>query len=911
MFRKGFILTCLLSFSVYSFSQNLRGYLINKKDKKPISYAIVQLVEAGQWTIATEDGYFSFTDIKESQVTLFIRHLGMQEFSQTFQTLLPTDAPLKIELTPQSYDMQEVTVVAKKGQGTTSSTSFINKEAIDHVQPTTLADIMQLLPGNLIENPDLQTKQNINIREIGDETNSAMGMGIYIDGTPITNDGNYQTYTTTKLTSASTSINGTTGSTVGEGIDMRQFSTDNIESIEVVKGIPSVEYGNLTSGLLVVNTKSGRTPIELKLKSTPLIKQAYLGKGLSLNNGNSFNINIDYTQSYKDIRTKYTSFNRITGQITYSGKFINSASPLSIKTGLSFFQTTDKAKTDPDALVAEELIKESETGVRLNLNSQWMLNKPFITNLEGKFSVSINNQEYYSKAYRSSGIEMISLAQTAGENEGIYLPSESLTELTIKGLPVNVFANLKASKHFSFGTNSTNNILYGFEYNLTGNYGEGRIYDITNPPTVSRNTTRPRSYKDIPPMQYYSVFIEDKHKQQIGNTALTIQAGIRLNNFQPTKLVQSDVGFRAEPRLNINYQLYQSQTSFIKLIQLHGGLGLNYKAPPILYLYPDKAYIDLVSLDHYTGNSETNLAYFTTIIIDTKNNKLKPSKNFKKEFGLEIKLGSVKGDITAYYENMTDGFGMSTKYQFVDYRIYDDSSVKDNEKPDITTLPYDTNTYIVAYSYPVNNKQTQKYGIEYSFDFGRLDAIATRLTMNGAWMRTHRIFSTINYDYLPTSDEEGQYEEIGVYPAGEGNVKERLNTTFRFITHSTKLRLIFTTTVQTTWYDKTYYTYYNESPMYLYSRDKDYIEFTQEMRSSTDYRNYVNETGTYYYLKEIMPPLFLFNFKLSKEIYERAKLSFYANNFFNYRPMYQYKRSLTYVRRNPEIYFGAELTVKL
>ncbi len=31
---------------------------------------------------------------------------------------------------------------------------------------------------------------------------------------------------------------------------MRSISTDDIESVEVVRGIPSAEYGNLTSGMI-------------------------------------------------------------------------------------------------------------------------------------------------------------------------------------------------------------------------------------------------------------------------------------------------------------------------------------------------------------------------------------------------------------------------------------------------------------------------------------------------------------------------------------------------------------------------------------------------------------------------------------------------------------------------------------
>ena len=52
---------------------------------------------------------------------------------------------------------------------------------------------------------------------------------------------------------------------------MRSISTDDIESVEVIRGIPSVEFGNLTSG--VVNIKKKEKPLRLQhvLKPTDIV----------------------------------------------------------------------------------------------------------------------------------------------------------------------------------------------------------------------------------------------------------------------------------------------------------------------------------------------------------------------------------------------------------------------------------------------------------------------------------------------------------------------------------------------------------------------------------------------------------------------------------------------------------------
>jgi hypothetical protein len=66
-----------------------------------------------------------------------------------------------------------------------------------------------------------------------------------------------------------------------------------------------------------------------------------------------------------------------------------------------------------------------------------------------------------------------------------------------------------------------------------------------------------------------------------------------------------------------------------------------------------------------------------------------------------------------------------------------------------------------------------------------------------------------------------------------------------------------------------------------------------------------------YFTNETLPFLWQINLKLTKELGDKAKLSFFANNVFNYRPLYKYERSDSYSRRNQSAYFGAELKFTL
>ncbi|MCF8380705.1 MAG: TonB-dependent receptor [Bacteroidales bacterium] len=887
---------------------NITGKVVDKKTGEAIIGAAVNLKEFERWTVTNDKGIFEFKNIASQTYTLQVRCLCYELYSSSVDLNNAANQEILVNLIPTSFDMEEVNVLAKKGSNITTTTN-IGSAAIEYVQATNLNDIMQLLPGNIAENPDLSKSQQISMREIGTDDNTAMGVSIIVDNSPISNDANLQTFSTT-----SSREDGFT-TVVGTGVDLRQISTNNIESVEVIKGIPSVVYGNLTSGAVVVTTKAGKSPYAIKLKTDPNIKEIAFNKGIQIPSTNSFlNFDFDYVSSFADVTSKYKGFKRATGQIAYSNVFLKASTPLSFNTKLSYFGTIDNEKTDPDALVANEEYRTEDQGVKLNIYGSWDLKKKLISNLKYTFSLSYSHQESYQKMYRTSsgGVEAISLSLVDGENYGIFLPTEQLTELTIDGKPVDVFAQITYDKFMSFENGIINKLLFGGEYSMNGNYGDGQIYNIANPPFISNRSSRPRSFKDIPSLQDFSLYLEDKLIVPIKETNLSIQGGARLNNYQPSGLFSSEVGFYFEPRFNIQYNLLNKRNNQVfDLLSFNFGIGKTYKSPSLVYLYPDKAYYDLPVLDFYVADPNINTAVFNSMSFNTENPELKPYENLKKELGMDFTIGSVSGNITAFKENLTNGYEFESVYEFINGYKYLTDSIPVGEKPDISKLPIEYYDYIISYSSPINNQKTIKSGVEFSFNFGKIKSLYTSFTLDGAWLKTTRFYSTIDYNYLPSSASSVQYSNIGVYPAGESKISERLNTSLRMVSQIPHLRMILSTTIQMIWFDKYYYPYYDEAPLYLFDKDGNTIEFTDEMRTDPDFMRYVDERSDFYYLTEIMPPLFLANFRLSKEIADKMKLSLFVNNFLNYRPMYQYVRSESYTRRNPSIYFGAEVKFNL
>lgn len=92
---------------------------------------------------------------------------------------------------------------------------------------------------------------------------------------------------------------------------MRAISTDDIESVEIVRGIPSAEYGDLTSGLVKIKRKSGPSGIEARFKADMQSQLIYVGKGFAMPAPDwNINLSASYLDSRIDPRNNRDNFKR-------------------------------------------------------------------------------------------------------------------------------------------------------------------------------------------------------------------------------------------------------------------------------------------------------------------------------------------------------------------------------------------------------------------------------------------------------------------------------------------------------------------------------------------------------------------------------------------------------------------------
>ena len=813
------------------------------------------------------------------------------------------------------------------------SKSVINEEAIRHLQPKSVSDLLQLVPGNLAKNPNLNELSQASVREISSNANNSLGTSVIVDGTPVSNDANLQAIAATRFGSASSvQTDGMSDqTTAGGGTDLRTISAGVVESMEVISGIPSAEYGNLTSGVVIVKTKAGRTPWEFKAQIDPNSKLAYVGKGFALKKGGSFNIGGDWSQSFSDPRRKYLGYDRLTAAGGFS-KVWNKAS-LNIKG--SVYSNVNNRKTDPQLTEQDIEFTNKNVGGRLSVNGSFTPKAALLTSLDYNFSTQVSRTEdiHVSKVWSPDG------AICDARETGMHIAQQKIkpyySEYSMHGVPVNIFGQVSGSKYIQIGEKDYTRIKFGVEYTMDANKGRGFTFDINNPPQgSSSHTLRPRAYKDIPALNSASVYISDKGRYTLGGPVLKSEIGVRASNlFLDAEKSGGNKGyFVLEPRLNLSLSFFEEALS------INGGFGISNKMPTLLYLYPEPSYFDYISLNRYTEAEENRIAVMTTDVVnDTYNPDLKPAHAVKKEIGFSWKAKGMNGFVTFFHENHTHEFGFDGQLHWARYSRFSlpDGAVapalegnkvtyelagvrQDAAKEDIVEF--------LSWSRPANNTNSKKYGIEYGLDLGTIKAIRTSINVNGAWFHIQRTRETestysINrsYAYAPTM------------PAGSGSVQDRVNSSFRFITHIPELQLIFTTTLQVVWFESQRSVYIDENgkprahdfvyqgkdylavdPLGYYDLNGNYTKWNAATMNSDNTLNLmVSRYYTYGFLADTIAPWALLNIRLTKEIGKAAQFSFTANNVTNTSRYHINKNSNTKKQLYPDIYYGAELKINL
>ena len=415
----------------------------------PVSDAYVFFNAKGKAT--NEQGLAVFS-VKSGSYKLFVEHLAFQNYSAKFN--ITKDSSFVVVLKENKELLQEVVVTAKESNNI-STASVIDKRAMSHIQPSSFADLVSLLPGENISRPILNSSNHFRIRETGvsDENYdvSSLGVSFLIDDMPINTNANLQQ--TIGLDFAVTPLRlgvDERRRNVRSGVDMRSITTDGIEKVEIVRGVASAKYGDLSSGLVKIKRKNGYTNWKSRVKSDGFSKLFYVGKGYNFNDQQlKLNFDLGYLDAVADPRSSLENYERYNASIRLEKKF-NTANPITLNTNVDFTGTLDDERTDPEiGFDADDFYKSSYNNIRIS--SQ--LNIDFPDKILNNINLRVNVSQSYDKIEQRRRIQItgptsLPVTRQEGESYGIFLEPNYISNLTIDGKPLDVFSDVSALLKF-------------------------------------------------------------------------------------------------------------------------------------------------------------------------------------------------------------------------------------------------------------------------------------------------------------------------------------------------------------------------------------------------------------------------------------------------------------------------------
>ncbi|HEX2982729.1 MAG TPA: TonB-dependent receptor [Ignavibacteriales bacterium] len=839
---------------------SLRGAIYDDKGA-PLAGANVFIKEIRLGCVSDLKGIYAISNIKAGTYILQISFIGYKTEIRTIKIEANRTLELDFTLKTEAFQIGGIEVVGTGGllPDAPETKTVITSAEIEHYQASSLNDVLDLVPGvQKSGNPGLSQPSLVGLRgkakdELGSSTGS-FGTLVILDGAPVSNNANMQFVR----------MGGDEAGYLppSSGVDLRTIPADNIENIEVIRGLAPLRYGDVASGIIHVETKAGLAPLRLKFKNNPDTKEGNISGGYSLLDG-AINFNVNAAQSARNIRVEGDEYTRLTGQAIYStslfdGKVDNYSKIL-------FQRVFDEAKPKDDLSHTNNYNR----GYTVSL-SDWGKIKP-------KDNVSALEYNVFATMRREN--TMLSRLIT----EMIILPSGDTAasyyaNVQTKGIEWTLGGRLEWSDLFYTG-DFIHKITVGVDPQYNVNTGQGVAFDTLLSYYGVESGKRPYSFDQIPGQLLASVYMEDK---LTGNFLFdfTLQLGFRYEMYRPYDfnisgfwgkgdIVKSHQGTYFNPRVNL--MVFLSEKSQLRL-----SAGTSSKTPPMSFIYP------YPFVYPWRDPELQKNIYFRN---NTDNPDLKGVRDVLYEISYDRDILDFIGvSLTSYYKMRTN-----------------------EPKQQLTPIFHVNNKnqaqFIYSYGVYYNFGKKETKGIELTIKTGRIKPLNMDFQIAGSY--SHVKIPGTGMKYSSTVDAA-----LGAEP----------NYTVPGVPFDTIIGIIYPN--EDTWYDAlqlNYYVKYTLAPLGLWitlRAEQLVIERAQTLDNYPINLDVVSEEtkADYYYNRQIgkLPCKWLFNLSLSKSLFKGAEVSFYVNNLFDDPATYRYgagNSSLRDTERNPALYYGIEFSM--
>ncbi len=885
---------------------------------RPLAYATVSFTAADGRIYAAAtlgDGRALFS-LPAGEYGMAVEYIGYDTRRQRVAVAAGGEMSLTVRLRESAVAIRDVVVTASESRGVTGA-STIDRKAMEHLQPSSFADLLSLLPGGSASAPVLGVPNTIRLREVGvsssDYATSSLGTSFVIDGAPVSTDANMQYIAGSSLYDPIVNYS----YFVNAGVDMRTIATDEIESVEIVRGIPSVQYGDLTSGLVKIRRRRGGNDLDARFKADMSSKLFYAGKGFELpERGLTLNAGIDFLDARTDPRNSLENYKRLTASLRGGKRWDGAAGTATLGVNLDYTGSFDNRKEDPDLNNGNtDEFRSQYNRMALNVGFDYEAAAGgFFRSFEATAAFDYSADRIDRRRFVSISKPMAAPVNTeAGEFDAVPLDASYTAEMTVEGRPMSAY--VKAAATFAAATdNSRNTFIAGGDWSMDKNFGRGQVVDLAHP-LFSGLASRPRPYCDIPAQHDLALFAEANSSVAMGRMHLDAMAGVRAATMLNLSRGYSMRGrVWLDPRLNVRLSLPAAAIGGERIeTAVAGGVGWHTKSPTMDQLYPAPVYYDFTQLSYFHNDPALRRVNVRTYVVDPTNFGLQPARNFKWEVRGEIAVAGNRLSVTYFEEDMSSGFRSAAMYDTYTYKTYDYSGVDASQltgPPSLDDMPYEVDTVLRSRAVTTNGSRTRKRGVEFTFSSQRIEALRTRLTVTGAWFRSEYGNSEPIYYHPSTMIGGREIPYVGIYDDDSRYIREACNTNFMVDTDIPRLGLGFSLTFQCQWYTRELNTHRSSRPTSYVDLDGAVHPYTDASAEDTYLKWLIVEYNEASFRWHGVPFAMTTNLKVTKRLWgERVRAAMFVTQMLNYTPDYDVD-GVT-VRRSVTPYFGMELNFKL
>ena len=899
----------------------IAGRVTDEETQKPIEFASILMKENGLWAITGADGSFHIKNIPAGKVVLTIQCLGYA--TRQIALDINKDIPrLRINLKQENLKLDEVTVTAKRKDNESTTSYTIDRAALDQQQLLNVSDIATLLPGGKTVNATLMSDNRMALRSGSQEKGSpSFGTAIEVDGMRLDN-------------------NATAGETAGAST--RTISSSNIESIEIVTGIPSVEYGDLSNGVVKVNTRKGKSPFIVEGKLNQHTQQIALNKGFDLGSRSGvLNASFEHARSFSNAASPHTAYQRNILSLNYMNIFMRETTPLTLNIGLTGNIGGYNAEADPDNEL-DDYSKSRDNNLRAHFELNWLLNKKWITNLSLRGSLSTADRKSEDYTHTNSAT---TLANLHAMEEGYFIATnyDSNPNAPIilgptgywhvkqfnDSKPINGSLRLKADWTRRFDK-MMSRLMLGAEYTGSRNNGQGSYYDDLR----YAPTWREYRYDDLPALNNIALYAEEKVSIPTSKlSTLEITVGLR---DDITIINGSEYGTVSSlsPRFNGRYTFWKNRRKrVVSELVLHAGWGKSVKLPSFQVLYPSPSYYDIeVFRSPSTANNTTVSAWYTRPSKALYNPDLKWQYTNQTDIGIEMNIKGTRVSLSAFHHRTYNPYMATTEYTPFSYYYTPVSALEGLTIPtdgrtytiDPTTgtvtvssadgssavVPNNERRFYLSNTRYINASPLDRYGLEWIIDFKQFKALNTSLRFDGNYYyyksEDETLFASMHNSNTKMTGTGEPYQYIGWYRGTNGTstaqtsiangaISKTLNLNTTITTHIPKIRLIMALRIESTLYSyrknlsnfegdvyPEYYTTWDAPDTKIPFAEKFQWAKDNDATLYNDLQNLVVHPNTAYVMNaNRISAYYSANLSVTKEIGDHVSISFYANNFFN------------------------------